>query len=407
MIWIGSEGKYKDLWNMIPTETKAYFETKFGTTKGFYMAEEELRTVFGYRKQTITNWIQPVLEDELHRNIGNHIYYMAKRLGFNLATITAMESMWIEGISFAKDTIVVKSGVVSAANESSNFMTAKLEGMPIPFYYQSKIRAMKAEQQFRRDSDALLAHLSNAYGNPEYVTEAIEHEMNKLKSAISNNPMSFLHEEGLASTIAEENAHKDKHETKLYSKTERARNLFDKLPKVVKDTLRVATISEGTKIYTLMNEIAQMGDITSRFALIEWEAEKAKRSGTKFDYESAIDKAKFLFIQYHSVTNDKVQWGNDIGLIMFSKFGTKAIGVLAHMFGNHIGRLLALGILEDVLGASDWIWNTSMNKFAIPTSSLYAAIDASPIANALITPPAYMPKELFSKLGILPVVSGL
>jgi hypothetical protein len=407
MIWVGSEGKYKDLWNMIPTETKAYFETKFGTEKGFYMAEEELRTVFGYRKQTITNWIQPVLEDDLKRHIGNHIYYMAKRLGFNLATITAMESMWIEGISFAKDTIVVKSGVVSAANESSNFMTAKLKGTPIPFYYQSKIRAMKAEQQFRRDSDALLSHLSNAYGNPDYITEAIDHEMNKLKSAISNNPMSFLHEEGLASTIAEENAHKDKHETKLYSKTERARNLFDKLPKVVKDTLKVATISEGTKVYTLMNEIAQMGDITSRFAFIEWEAEKAKRNGTKFDYESAIDKAKFLFVQYHSVTNDKVQWGNDIGLIMFSKFGTKAIGVLAHMFGNHAGRLLALGILEDVLGASDWIWNTGMNKFAIPTSSLFAAIDASPIANALITPPAYIPKKLFSSLGILPVVSGL
>lgn len=407
MIWVGSEGKYKDLWNMIPTETKTYFETKFGTEKGFYMTEEELRTVFGYRKQTITNWIQPVLEDDLKRHMGNHIYYIAKRLGFNLATITAMESMWIEGISFAKDTIVVKSGVVSAANESSNFMTAKLEGMPIPFYYENKIRAMKAEQQYRRDSDALLSHLSNAYGNPDYVTDAIHYEMEKLKSAISNNPMAFLHEEGLASTIAEENAHKDKHETKLYSKTERARNLFDKLPKVVKDTLKVATISEGTKVYTLMNEIAQMGDITSRFALIAWEAEKAKRSGTKFDYESAIDKAKFLFIQYHSVTNDKIQWGNDIGLIMFSKFGTKAIGVLAHMFGNHAGRLLALGILEDVLGASDWIWNTSLNKFAIPTSSLYAAIDASLIVNALFTPPAYIPKELFSKLGILPVVSGL
>ena len=404
MIWVGSDSEYKDLYNMIPTETKAYITKVFGTENGFYMAEEELREVFGYRKQSITNWIQPVQADELKKTIGNMIYEQAKRFGLNQANIKALETMWIEGISIAKDTIVVKSGIVSAANESSNFMTAKLAGVPVGFYYKNKISAMKAEQEYRRDSHAYMTHLSNAYADPNYITKEIAQEMSILESAISANEMSYLHDEGLASTVAEEGSYKDKHQTMLFNKTERARNIFDKLPKVVKDTLKVAAISEGTKVYKLLDEIAQMGDITSRHVLIKWEEDKARQQGIEFDKNKAIDLAKFLFIQYHTVTNDLVQYGNDIGLLMFSKFAVKTLKVLTYMVGHHPARLLALSIFEEMFATTEWIWHTSMNKLANPISAMLATIDASPLVNLTLTPPAYMPKKVFGALdALLPI----
>jgi len=404
MIWVGSDSKYSDLYNTIPTETKEYITKIFGTKNGFYMAEEELREVFGYRKQSITNWIQPVQADNLKKTIGNMIYEQAKRFGLNQANIKAIETMWIEGIAIAKDTIVVKSGVVSAANESSNFMTAKLAGVPIGFYYKNKISAMKAEQEYRRNSHAYLSHLSNAYGNPEYITKEIAQEMSILESALSTNEMSYLHDEGLASTVAEEGSYKDKHQTMLFNKTERARNIFDKLPKVVKDTLKIASISEGTKIYKLLDEIAQMGDITSRHVLVKWEEEKARQQGKEFDKNKAIDLSKFLFIQYHTVTNDLVQYGNDIGLLMFTKFAVKTLKVLTYMVGQHPARLLALGIFEELFATTEWIWHTSMNKLANPITSALATIDANPIVNLLVTPPAYMPQEVLGALSTLPLV---
>ena len=404
MVWLGAEGEYKDLYNMIPTETKAYITKVFGTENGFYMAQEEIREVFGYRKQSITNWIQPVQADELKKTMGNMIYEQAKRFGLNQANLKALETMWIEGISIAKDTIVVKSGIVSAANESSNFMTAKLAGVPVGFYYKNKISAMKAEQEYRRDSHTYMTHLSNAYADPNYITKEIAQEMSILESTISTNEMSYLHDEGLASTVAEEGSYKDKHQTMLFNKIERARNIFDKLPKVVKDTLKVATISEGTKVYKLLDEIAQMGDITSRHVLIKWEEDKAKQQGIKFDKNKAIDLAKFLFIQYHTVTNDLVQYGNDIGLLMFSKFAVKTLKVLTYMVGQHPARLIALGLFEEIFATTEWIWHTSMNKLANPISAMLATIDASPLVNLTLTPPSYMPKKVFGALdALLPI----
>jgi hypothetical protein len=283
-------------------------------------------------------------------------------------------------------------------------MTAKLAGVPVGFYYKNKISAMKAEQEYRRDSHAYMTHLSNAYADPNYITKEIAQEMSILESAISINEMSYLHDEGLASTVAEEGSYKDKHQTMLYNKTERARNIFDKLPKVVKDTLKVASISEGTKVYKLLDEIAQMGDITSRHVLIKWEEDKAKQQGIEFDKNKAINLAKFLFIQYHTVTNDLVQYGNDIGLLMFSKFAVKTLKVLTYMVGHHPARLIALGLFEEMFATTEWIWHTSMNKLANPISAMLATIDASPLVNLTLTPPAYMPKKVFGALdALLPI----
>jgi len=396
MKFVGSEGEYKDLWNMIPTETKAYIETKFGTEKGFYMVEEEIKEVFGYRKQSITNWIKPAQEAQLRKTKGNMIYEQAKRFGLNQANLKAIETIWIEGIALAKDTIVVKGIFVSAANDSSNFMTAKLAGVPVGFYIKTKIAAMRAEQAYRRDSHAYMTHLSLAFGNPKYITKEIALEMKNLEASISTNEIGYLHEEGLATTVAEEGSYKDKHQTMLFNKTERARRIFDKLPKLAKDTLKIVSMSEGTKVYKLLDEIAQMGDITSRHALIMWEAEKARLAGKDFDQNKAIDLAKFLFIQYHTVTNELVQYGNDIGLLMFSKFAVKTLKVLTYMVGHHAARLAALGIFEEIFGATEWIWHTGLNKLSNPFESMLSIWNSNFFVNTFLSDNNPIDRELFT-----------
>ena len=78
---------------------------------------------------------------------------------------------------------------------------------------------------------------------------------------------------------------------------------------------KIATLQRGTIGYQAMMDLTQMSDFVARYVL--WK-QLTERKGMK--KEQAIQEVMDTFVMYDTVTNKWIQLGNDVGLIMFTKF---------------------------------------------------------------------------------------
>ena len=204
----------------------------------------------------------------------------------------------------------------------------------------------------------------------------------ELETAINRNPVKELFDAGIHQSIiedVEDNDNPHSYQGKLESflkKNKVTGTLINHTPELLKTGLKNVFMTHDTAIYKFMRDATQLSDFASRFALHEHN----KKQG--MDPKKSIDAIVEAFINYDLPTHQYLQYGNDMGLTMFTKFFIRIQKVIFMLAKERPGSLLATmvaqGLTIDMPEISDstFTLNRILNKVGNPIDLPEEIIDA-------------------------------
>lgn len=325
--------KVRDKWNSLPKETQMYIEKQNGE-KAIYMRNDEMNLLFGFRKFNPGDAFD---KNVMERNLAEALYtgLLSSIPGIgNKAQLrnNQLLTFWIELIKTLKDYIVVRGVQVLWANIKSNAAFLMLNSSDPVNAFKDIKDALTYSMKYQRDKHEMtvLKHelrigLSDAKKLSRYV---------ELQDTIARNPLSDFIEAGMMPSIVNDVSFK-KGEVSYKTAFDRVKdNTLGRLPTTAQKGIDYLLVAPGTPIYSFLSNATQQSDFVFKYALYKQELRKGNNK------KQAMDLARQVFIEYDVPTNQTIQFVNDIGLWMFTKFALRIQRVLMHYARTRPGKLL-------------------------------------------------------------------
>ena len=346
----------REHWNLLPAATKQAVKEIWGGEK-MHVRPDMIDINFGYRKYTLANTFN---KDADERNAMEKLFVAAMEAivrgvgaskGMRGAELDAYvgrsglytrraEDMWQEIVKEAKDIIVVRSGIVLLGNISSNLTELAWMGVPMKDIVRHHQVALRAASDYQRDFARLSqVEIMLSSGYIEGSVGELEQEAVRLRDAINRSPVKELIDAGLMPTIVEDLAQDED----IYSYKSRfarsTKGLTDKLNDKVKAAAKVAYISHDTALYKGLNRATQLSDFVARYTLYHHVTTRAVNPMSK---EEAVRYASDAFVNYDIPSHRSVQYLNDMGIVMFTKYYIRIQKVLMRMFRENPARAMMM-----------------------------------------------------------------
>lgn len=300
-----SEGKEKLYWDIMPGYLKKELKRLTGTEE--LMIEQSMMVdFFGYRDASLAN--------------------LTKNKRWQLA-IRKVESVLKEVAQIWKKDIVTKRGSTIFGNLSSNMLvTLQHTENKDPIEYAKQFeRVWEYINQYQKDSRDL-QRLKVLKSAGETIRES---RIESLKSAMRDNPVHVLMEDGQYSTILEDI------DTGLYDEkgliTAKLKEMMSKIKNpdrraTVKTVMNELYLDNESKVYQKLLKLTQYGDMISRVIVHE----DAMKHGKMTERES-LRYVDGLFVNYAYLDNKYVKYMNDLGFTVFTKFFFRTMPALLKM----------------------------------------------------------------------------
>lgn len=382
---------HKEIWQMMPGPMRQQIKKVWGADE-IYIRDDIIPLVFGRRKFSLAD--QNNLMKRAGHPVMNHIGSMLEQV-LGKPGVRKAESIWQEIISTTKDVIVVKTGIVLAGNIISNIAILLVAGVPAKDIVKHHITAIRESKNYmadiaRRDELQRLVVATNKQQDEVGITQAkvanlkrqvkiYEQELGELGEKIHKNPVRELNEAGVYQTIVEdlgEENEKFSYKSKL---ADWAEPVTMHVPKPIKTVAKHVFMSHDTPAYKFMRDSTQLSDFVARYTLHEHN----KANGMKV--RESVEQIIRVFVNYDVATHKGIQYANDMGFVMFTKFAIRIQRVIYETTKAKPGRALTLFLLQHVFGdisdISDSIgYDTNRFNFVLPMVPLEAVGDIAPIA---------------------------
>jgi hypothetical protein len=369
----------QEIWNLLPYETKQTILKVWGE-EGMLVRKDAMDIMFGYRKLSLTDAFNkdPVLRDAFER-----VVVAIARAAFGEKAALRMaqgERAWQDIVAEAKDTIVIKSGVVMLSNIKSNMWLLAMSGVPIKDILYHHLVALKGSHSYQKDSEEL-AQLQRlqATGYTQGKDDQIARDIARLEDSLARNPIKELMDAGLMPTIVDDVNPDDD----IYSyKSGMAKAIDSKLKKVsplVINAAKTIYMAHDTKLYQGIHRVTQLSDFVARYTLYQHLTNQKAKPLTK---EEAIQEASDAFINYDIPMHRKMQYLDDMGLMMFTKYFLRIQKVLVKNLRDNPGRVVGSIMMANYLGlgqtvhqeASMW-GRIGNNPFGIGAGNYFSSLD--------------------------------
>jgi hypothetical protein len=260
-------------------------------------------------------------------------------------------------VKATKANLVVKSWSTMSGNLRSNWSQLLLMGVSPAKILEHHRVAFKGAWSYKKDSEELfnLKHqVTTGYLQPGQTIADIKHQIARLEDALERNPVKPLIDAGLMPTIVEDVAADDE----IYSYKSRFVKKVDELTAGVNPHVlgaaREVLMPEGSRAYRTMSYATQISDFLARYTLYQVKTEGGM---SKLD---AIQLASDAFINYDVPTHRMVQYANDSGLVMFTKYYMRIQKMIIRIYRDSPGRAMALLAAEAMIGAQPTVLDSSM-----------------------------------------------
>lgn len=369
----------QEIYRLLPEVTKQAIREVWGNDS-MQVPVEMVDVVFGYRKSTISSVFDKVAANRkrkatnptvdefegvnamehaiifgvewalknyakgvLHKT-GVEAEQYAKR---GAVVVRRAERAWQEAVKITKDIIVVRSGMVMAGNIMSNFSLLKLQGVSWADIIHSHRVGMRGATAYNDDSKKLFqlrTQLESGYSHIN--VDEVKREILKLEDAIARNPVKELIDAGLMPTIVEDmETATDPYSYKsaLLTKMEK---YTDKINPKILAAAKTVVVAQDTQLYKTFSEITQLSDFVARYTLYQ---HLVSRKRNPLDAEAATQEASEAFINYDLPMHRTMQYLDDMGLTMFTKYFLGIQRVLAKNLKEHPLRMLTTLLLDKYL----------------------------------------------------------
>lgn len=364
--------KYQEVYHMLPDKMRRKIRTVTGTDR-IFVKRDEASLLFGTRKISLSQLSKVKITDqkgmELVRAQMKNI--IATVFGHRYAII--IERIWQELIKYVKDAIVIKSGVVLLGNFISNVLVLLVSGVSLKDMATNHYRGVKHAREFENAQQELLK-LKLASKLPSTKKGTHDVRIADLQDIIDNSPIKDLFDAGVHQSIIEDiddtvNAHSYQSQLgKIIGNTKIGTGLANKTPQFLKSIGKNLVMTHDTGIYEFMKKTTQLSDFVARFVLHEHNKKKG------MDSRESINQAVDLFINYDLPTHRFLQYANDIGLVMFSKFTIRIQKVILVLARKNPG-----GLLATILGQEALINVSDITDSLLLTGGLSGKINTDPL----------------------------
>ena len=344
-----SDPRIVEMWRMLPKDFRQRATELYGKGEPIIINNEAFLLAFGFKKWSITSiWNKPA--DQRTKMETMFVTMAEGILGVSAkAYIAKGGHIWAEIVSKAKDFIVIRSIDVLLNNVLANGLMLMAYGInPVTMvkdwaFITANVRSY---QKLHSELIQLKANTLAGKGN-----DATERQINAIQKQLEANPMNKYINEGLLSSIVEDVTIQQgdySYDSELKKKID---GVTGWLPDSVKTIGAWAVLNPSTQGYQFLATITQLSDFVAKVTL-------AKHLESKgMDFKAAVSEASQTFINYDVPQGVGMQYMNDIGLFMFTKFFLRIQAVLFKLMDKKAATVLAQHIavegLTDMQGILD------------------------------------------------------
>lgn len=336
-----SDPRIVEMWRMLPKDFRQRATELYGKGEPIIINNEAFLLAFGFKKWSITNiWNKPESE---RTHMETMFVHMAEGILGDTAKakIAKAGHIWTEAVSKAKDFIVIRSISVLWNNVIANglmLMAHNINPITIGKEWTFATTNVRAYQTLNSELIQLKANTLAGKGN-----SATEAQIKRIESQLEANPMSRYINAGLLSSIVEDVTIQQgdySYDSELKKKID---NVTGWLPDSVKTLGAWAVFSPSTKAYQFLATTTQLSDFVAKVTL-------AKHLESKgMDFKAAVSEASQTFINYDVPQGVGMQYMNDMGLFMFTKFFLRIQAVLFKLMDKKAATVLAQHIATESL----------------------------------------------------------
>jgi len=336
-----SDPRIVEMWRMLPKDFRQRATELYGKGEPIVINNEAFLLAFGFKKWSITNiWNKPESE---RTPMETMFVTMADNIlkGTAKAKIAKAGHIWTEAVSKAKDFIVIRSISVLWHNVLSNGLMLMAYGInPITIAKEWTFATANVRAYQTLHSELIQLKANTLAGKGSDATEA---QIKRIESQLEANPMSKYINEGLLSSIVEDVTIQQGDYTYDSELKKKIDNVTGWMPDSVKTLGAWAVLSPSTKAYQFLATTTQLSDFVAKVTL-------AKHLESKgMDFKAAISEASQTFINYDVPQGVGMQYMNDIGLFMFTKFFLRIQAILFKLLDKKAATVLAQHIAVESL----------------------------------------------------------
>lgn len=374
----------REVWAMLPEDTRKHVIAKWGKD-GMQVRNDVLLAMFGYRKYSLNQSFDKM--DEA-KNMFEKLYtgLMTEVFGSN-AKIRGVqaERAWQEGVSLMKDIIVIRNVKTMFSNIMSNAMLLMAHGVSTTDIVKDTLTSVRAGMQYRRDTANLLsAQQKQRAGVGDF--NKLEQDILRLQDSLARNPLASFIEEGMMPTIVEDVDPDTNHYSYKNKLQQRIDSYTESVPKSVKTAAKWAFVSPDTPAYKLLNNATQFSDFSSKYVMYKYYTQKAKE---KMSHDEAIQTASDNFVNYDVPTARGLQYLNDMGVVMFTKYNIRIQKALFQLLKKRPATAMAQAVFINSFtnleaGIDPLIWFNMGNPMRGGALGLPSALD-EPLPISMMT----------------------
>lgn len=382
-----TDPELRDIYRMLPEDTKQAIKEIWGTD--YILVRSDLMDItFGYRKQSISDAFtkeQKNVVEQLFVSLATHA--MGDKAAYN---IRRAEDVWQEIVGEVKDILVIKNVKTLLGNIGSNVSLLYWHGVPFKDMVKYHRIALKGVTTYRADSAALIELETKLTAGIITTSEAaMKKEIARLKTALDANPVKELIDAGLMPSIVEDVSLDDD----VYSYKSRLTDYVDahtnKWNKHIIKAARAGYMSKDTDTYKVLRHATQLSDFVARYTLYQHVTNKKDNPMSKAD---AVNLASDSFINYDIPSHRNLQYMNDMGFVMFTKYYLRIQKVIAHLYADKPGRAMAMLMFDQyvmnspILTDSGFLHKMGNNPFGLGALNYPGTLDELATMQALTYP---------------------
>jgi len=380
------DAQIREQYALLPEATKRAILKVWGRN-GMSVRNDLLDLTFGYRKLSIADTFD-FAEDAKRNVLEALVFHMGRAvLGDKAASkLRSAEDVWQSVIKELKDIYVIKNLWTMVYNVMSNVTLLLWHGVPVKDLIRNHKVAFDGLMSYQADSDQLmkLTRLKEAGNRTDLDQEILE-----LEHALERNPVKVLIDAGQFQTIMEDIDAEDdtfSYKSRLVEWTD---NKTAKVPGVVKTIAKTAYMAHDTPLYKVMFRSTQMSDFIGRYTLYEHLINKPSKPKSS---EDAMRMIKAAFINYDIPTHRTLQYLNDTGAVLFTKYYLRIQRVLMELYQDRPLRAIMMAVTGAFLA----------NMVTVQDSGFFGRIGDNPFETGALAFPGALDETLVMQAALSP-----
>ena len=351
------------MYRMIPYKSREHLKSLFGDDP--IMVNANVMTIaFGYRKYTPTDIFK---KDEDERNIAEAAYAGVLNGIFGEERAATVSSHMVKGtmeiMRKVKDFYVIRNFYTTFNNTLANNAILLAYGVsPVAMARDTKV-ALQAGLKYKKDYSLYIQYkvkLQLGIGNMGENRQ----KMSYYEDSLNRNPLKEFIEAGMMSSIVEDIEQTKDDYSYQAALEKKVAGVVDTIPKPIRDGVNFVMVNQGSPLHKMLSNATTMSDFAAKYVLYNYHTKKKGMT-----HAEALFESHEAFINYEVPSNKALQFLNDIGLVMFTKYYLRIQRVIYTLLRKHPASVL----LQSYLLGSIAGMPTVLESFAPSTMHLPVA----------------------------------